>query len=326
MNVELLVGNESGTKVYKPVVEEGIEWSTERRSTPGKLTFKVIRDDILDFTEGSPVRMRVDGDNVFFGFVFKQQRSKDQIITVTAYDQLRYLKNKDTKVYESKTATQFIQMIGTDYNLSVGTLENTGYVIASRVEENTSLFEMIENALDLTLTNTKEMYVLYDDFGKLTLKNISGMYVGSPGAYLMIDEETGENFDYTSSIDDNTYNKVKLTYDNEDTGKREVYIAQDGSNVNRWGVLQYFDTLSKGENGQAKADALLSLYNKKTRNLKIANAIGDNRVRAGSMLVVNLNLGDTKIKNFMLVESAKHTYKESEHWMDLTLRGGEFIA
>lgn len=326
MNVELLVGNESGTKVYKPVVEEGIEWSTERRSTPGKLTFKVIRDDILDFTEGSPVRMRVDGDNVFFGFVFKQQRSKDQIITVTAYDQLRYLKNKDTKVYESKTATQFIQMIGTDYNLSVGTLENTGYVIASRVEENTSLFEMIENALDLTLTNTKEMYVLYDDFGKLTLKNISGMYVGSPGAYLMIDEETGENFDYASSIDDNTYNKVKLTYDNEDTGKREVYIAQDGSNVNRWGVLQYFDTLSKGENGQAKADALLSLYNKKTRNLKIANAIGDNRVRAGSMLVVNLNLGDTKIKNFMLVESAKHTYKESEHWMDLTLRGGEFIA
>lgn len=326
MNVELLVGNESGTKVYQPVVEEGIEWTTERRSTPGKLTFKIIKDDVIDFTEGSAVRLCVDGDNVFFGFVFKQQRTKDQIITVTAYDQLRYLKNKDTKVYENKTATQFIQMIATDYNLNVGTLENTGYIIASRVEENTSLFEMVENTLDLTLTNTKEMYVLYDDFGKLTLKNISSMYVGNSGAYLMIDEETGENFDYTSSIDDSTYNKVKLTYDNEDTGKREVYIAQDGTNINRWGVLQYFDTLSEGENGQAKADALLSLYNKKTRNLKITNAIGDNRVRAGSMIVVNLDLGDTKVKNFMLVENAKHTYREGEHWMDLTLRGGEFVG
>lgn len=82
----------------------------------------------------------------------------------------------------------------------------------------------------------------------------------------------------------------------------------------------------KGENGQAKADALLKLYNKKTRNLKITNALGDNRVRAGSMVVINLDLGDMKVRNWMLVEKCKHTYKEGEHWMDLTLRGGEFIA
>lgn len=326
MYVELLVGNESGTKVYQPVVQEGIEWSTERKNTPGKLVFKVLYDNILDFSEGSPVRMKVDGDNVFFGFVFKQQRTKDKIITVTAYDQLRYLKNKDTKVYEGKTANQFVKMIADDYALNLGTLDDTGYVIESRVEENTSLFEMIANALDLTLTNTGEMYVLYDEFGKLTLKSLSSMYVGVPGAYLMIDEETGQNFDYTSSIDENTYNKIKLTYDNKDTGKRDVYITQDSSNINKWGILQYFDTLQKGENGQAKADALLKLYNKKTRNLKITNALGDNRVRAGSMVVINLDLGDVKLKNWMLVEKCKHTYKEGEHWMDLTLRGGEFVA
>lgn len=326
MAVELLIGSEDGTKAYMPAVEEGIEWSTERRSSPGKLTFKVLKDDLLNFSEGSAVRMRDGNDNVFFGFVFKQQRDREQIITVTAYDQLRYLKNKDTIVYENKTASQFVQMVASDYALSVGTLEATNYTIESRVEENTSLFEMIENALDLTLTNTGDMYVLYDDFGKLTLKHLSSMYVGVPGAYLMIDEETGENFDYTSSIDDSTYNKIKLTYDNEDTGFREVYIAQDGSNINRWGILQYFDTLSKGENGQAKADALLSLYNRKTRNLRITNAIGDNRVRAGSMVVVNLNLGDMQLKNWMLVEKCRHTYKQGEHWMDLTLRGGEFVG
>ena len=208
----------------------------------------------------------------------------------------------------------------------LGTLEDTGFKIASRVEDNTSLFDMIENALDLTLQNTKEMFVLYDDFGKLTLKNLGSMYVGEPGAYLMIDEETGENFEYTSSIDSDTYNKIKLTYDNESTGKREVYIAQDGIHINEWGVLQYFDTLSKGENGQAKADALLQLYNKKTRNLKIVNALGDTRVRAGSMVVINLALGDMNLKNFMLVEKVKHTFKLDQHFMDLTLRGGEFVA
>ncbi len=326
MSVELVVGNELGTKAYLPAVEEGIEWTTERKNTPGKLSFRVLKDDVLDFSEGSAVRMKENGDEVFFGFVFKQQRSKEQIITVTAYDQLRYLKNKDTIVYENKTADQFLRMVADDYRLKVGVLEDTGYIIESRVEENTSLFEMVQNALDLTLQNTGELFVLYDDFGKLTLKHLSSMAVGSPGAYLMIDEETGENFEYTSSIDDNTFNKIKLTYDNEETGFREVYIAQDSGNINKWGILQYFDTLKKGENGQAKVDALLKLYNKKTRGLKLTNILGDNRVRAGSMVVVNLDLGDMQLRNFMLVESCRHTYRESEHWMDLTLRGGEFIG
>ena len=287
-----------------------------------------MKDDALNFTEGCPVRLAVDGHKVFFGFVFKQQRSRERdLITVTAYDQLRYLKNKDTMVYENKTAADFIKMIAADYSLNVGSIAPTNFTIESRVEENTTLFEMIENALDLELTNLGNMYILYDNFGGLTLKFIGDMYVGDDkSGYLMIDEETGQNLDYTSSIDENTYNRIKLTYDNEDTGKREVYIAQDGSNINRWGILQYFDTLSKGENGQAKADALLSLYNKKTRKLTITNAIGDNRVRAGSMIVVNLDLGDVKLKNFMLVEKCKHIYKESEHWMDLTLRGGEFVG
>lgn len=108
MNVELLIANESGMKVFQPILQEGIEWSTERRSTPGKLTFKVVKDSIIDFSEGSAVRMRVDGKNAFFGFVFSKKRDKDQIITVTAYDQLRYLNNKDTYVYENKTASQLV--------------------------------------------------------------------------------------------------------------------------------------------------------------------------------------------------------------------------
>ena len=324
--IELLIANETGSQVYQPAVEEGIEWTTQRSGTPGKLTFKVLKDDIMSFTEGSAVRLKDGDDKIFYGFIFTQSRQKDQIITITAYDQLRYLQNKDTKIYEGKTATQFIRMLGADYTLNIGTMENTGYVITSRVEENTSLFDMSGNALDLTLANTGKMFVLYDDFGKLTLKSLDNMRVGSSDTFLMIDEESGEDVEYKSSIDSDTYNKIKLTYDNEDTGTREIYIAQSGANINKWGMLQYFDTLQKGENGQAKADALLKLYNKKTRNLKLTNVFGDNRVRAGSLIIVNLSLGDMTVKNFMLVEKCTHTYKESEHWMDLTLRGGEFIA
>lgn len=319
MDVELLI--QHGNQVFQPVVEEGITWSTERKNTPGQLIFKVVKDDIINFTEGDAVRMKVNGTGVFYGFVFKKKRDKSNIITVTAYDQLRYLKNKDTYVYTNKTASELITMIAADFQMNTGFIENTEFKIASRVESNTSLFDMIQNALDLTLQNMKYMYVLYDDFGKLTLKGLDNMRLN-----LLIDEETGENFDYESSIDDDTYNRVKLTFDNEKTGKREVYIAQSGKNINQWGVLQYYDTLKEGENGQAKADALLELYNAKTRNLTVKNAFGDVRVRAGSMVVVILNLGDVQVKNLMLVEKCKHEFKESQHLMTLTLRGGEFVA
>lgn len=319
VNIELLI--QHGDKVFIPVVQEGITWATERKGCPGELKFKVVKDDVISFTEGDAVRLKVNGQNVFYGFIFKKQRDKEQIISVTAYDQLRYLKNKDTIVYENKTAGELIQMIAKDYMMQTGTIEDTGFKIKSRVEENTSLFDMIQNALDMTLENQKYMYVMYDDFGKITLKGLDNMRLN-----LLIDEETGENFDYTSSIDSNTYNKVKLTYDNDKTGTREVYIAQDSENMNAWGVLQYFDTLQEGENGKAKADALLSLYNKKTRNLTIKNAFGDVRVRAGSMIVVMMDLGDMKLKNLMLVEKCKHEFKESQHLMTLTLRGGEFVA
>jgi len=319
LNVELLIQN--GNKVYAPIVQEGITWETERKGSPGKLTFTVVKDQNISFTEGNPVRLTVDGVNLFYGCIFTKKRDKEQNITVTAYDQLRYLKNKDTYVYTNKTASDFIKMVANDYNLNLGTIENTSYIIASRVEDNTTLIDMVQNALDLELTNKKTMYVLYDDFGKLTLKALERMKLG-----VVIDEETGENFDYTSTIDSQTYNKIKLVYENEKTGKREVYIAQDSNNINNWGILQYYDTLQEGENGQAKVNALLSLYNAKTRNLKITNALGNLKVRAGSMVVVNLNLGDVLVQNFMLVERCKHTFNESEHKMEITLKGGEFIA
>ena len=319
MSAELWIQN--GKKIYAPAVLDDIQWSTERTGSPGQLTFKVYIDDKLNITEGNAVRFKWNDNKIFYGFIFSKKRDKEKIYSITAYDQLRYLKNKDTYVYENKTANEVIKMICDDFNMKAGTLEDTKYKIPSRVEDNQALWDIIQSSLDLTLTNKKSMYVMYDDFGKVTLKSLKNMYVN-----LLIDEETGQNFDYESSIDDSTYNKIKLVYDNEKTGKRDVYIAKDSSHINSWGVLQYYDTLQDGENGKTKADALLSLYNTKTRKLSIKKALGDCRVRAGSMVGVIMDLDDVKVKNYMLVESCKHTFKNNEHLMDLTLRGGEFVG
>lgn len=317
--ISLLIQN--GSKIYEPIVEEDIKWESERTGSPSKLTFTVIKDGIIDFQEGNFVKMYVDGIGKFFGFVFTKQRNKDGTIKVTAYDQLRYFKNKDTYIYKNKTAAALLKMIVKDFKLKWGVIEDTKYNISKKIEDNKTLFDIVQNAIDETTRTTKRMFVLYDDFGKITLKNIESMKLN-----LIIDDETAGDYDYTSSIDKQTYNKIKLVYENEKTGKRDVYIAQDSRNMNRWGILQYFGTLKKQDHGKQKADALLELYNKKTRNLSIKNALGDIRVRAGNSIIVNLNIGDIIVQNYMLVEKCIHTFKDNEHTMDLTLRGGEFIA
>lgn len=315
--IELLINN--GMQIFQPVVAGAITWETERKGQPGKLTFSVF--DSLNFQEGNPISLKVDGVKLFYGFIFKKERDKEKNISVVAYDQLRYFKNKDTYVYSNKTADELIGMIAADFNLKVGILENTRFKIPARVEDNQTLFDIVQNALDITLQNNKTMYVLYDDYGLLTLKNVESMKLN-----LMIDDKAAENYKYSSTIDGQTYNKIKLSFENEKTGKREIYIAQDSANINAWGVLQYFETIDDKVNGKAKADALLQLYNRKTRNLSITNAIGDVGVRAGCSVPVNLDLGDVVVQNFMIVEKVKHTFEKDEHLMDLTLRGGGFDA
>ena len=314
---ELLIQN--GGTAYMPPVKEEVKTTTERQISPGVMEFSFV-DTGISIANGNPVRFKdSDGVGVFYGFIFRIKRDRSNIVTVTAYDQIRYLKNKDTLVYTDKTAAGLVQLIGSKYGFNLGTIADTIWKIASRVEDNVSLLDMIGNALDLTLQNTGDLYVLYDDFGKMNLSFLGDMYVP-----IVIDAETGQNYDYESTIDDNTYNRIKLVYDNEERGKREVYIAQDSANINKWGILQYFDTLQEGENGQTKADALLKLYNKETKTLTIKDACGDSRVRGGSLVVVQLDLGDTKLQNLMLVEKCVHKYGESKHTMDLTVSGGEF--
>ena len=310
--VDLII--QSGSTILYPIVEEGISLSWDRKGSPGKLKFSVVKDSVLSFQEGDAVKLSVDGTDMFYGFVFTKSRSgrTPNVIEVTAYDQLRYFKNKDTYVYSNKKASDVIKMIAEDFGLSVGALEDTGYVIASRTED---------NALDETLRAKTKLYVLYDKVGKLTLQDIESMKLN-----LLIDADTIGEYSYSSTIDKQTYNQIKITFENKDSGKREIFIAKDSSNINKWGLLQYTDTVELSASGAAKAEALLKLYNTKTRSLSISDALGDTRVRAGSSVIVKLGLGDINVQSYLLVESVTHKFKQEQHLMDLKLRGGTFVT
>ncbi len=319
MKVELTIENKG--VVYKPSVLEGITWETERQGAPSTLRFDVVKAGDLDITEGNVVKLVVDDVNVFFGFIFSKSRNKDKIISIVAYDQLRYFKNKDTYLFENKTAGGIVKAIVDDFKLQYGLIENTNHWIASLVKPDTTLFDIVQSAIDETVMANLQLYVLYDDFGKITFRNAGNWLVD----YVVCDR-TAVDFDYSTSIDSSTYNKVKIFYNDEPKQEKNTFELHDIKNINKWGILQLTETAQKGKNPKIIAENLLALHNRKTRNLSISNCIGDLKVRAGCSIFVELSVGDLELSSIMLVEKCKHVFKEDEHYMDLTVRGGEFSA
>lgn len=320
INRTTLMINHDG-KLYEPPVLDDFTVTLERKGTPGKLTFTLLKNQDVEFVEGDAVRFRISRTWLFYGWIFERSIDADGNIKCTCYDQIRYLKNKDSYMYENKTASELIKMIAKDYNLKCGSIADTKHKIARRIEEDKCLIDIILNALDETLAMTGKLYVLYDDFGKLTLKNIEDMAFD-----LMVDLEVIEGYQYKASIDDEVYNQIKLAYPNKETGKYDVYMAKDSKNIQKWGLLQHYEKIDEPTSGAAMAEELLKLYNKTKRSITIKDAFGDIRVRGGTRILTNLNLGDYKLKSYMIVESVKHMYKDGRYTMDLTLINKDFSA
>ena len=314
---EMLLTIQHNGKVFSPPVEEGVQIEWERTGSPGKLTFTTIKvyDFDMSFQEGDPVCFYYDNKPVFMGYVFSKKRDREHRIEVTCYDQLRYLKNKYTYAWENKTATQIVKALCADFNLQTGAMDNTAYVIPAIAEENISALDIVLDVLEETLLNTGNMFVLYDDFGKLQVKNIENMV-----STTLIYEDSAENFDYSSSIDDETYNSIVLYYKGEDESIK-LFTASSPATIKQWGTLRYFEEVKTPTIGQNKANALLKLYNKKTRELKVTGAFGDISVRGGTLIPIKLDLGDITTNNYMVVEKVTHKFENDQHTMDLTLEG-----
>lgn len=308
----------TSTKFYYPPIEGDVTWDTERSGSPGKVTFKMRGD--VPVSEGDIVSLTYGDTKVFVGYIFERSVDKSGVTSVTAYDQLKYFNNPDTYVLEKIKASDVLKRIADDYQMTTGTIEDTGVVIPSIVEDNQTLMDIVYNALDKTVAVSNKVYVLYDDYGKLTLKSLDSMRLN-----LMLCEDTVGDYEYTASIEDETYNQIVLYYDNKDSKKREYFTSSDKNTINQWGLLRKSESIDATDGAQKLADLYLAMYNKKTRKLSVKEAFGRPDVRAGTLVPVIMKVGEIKLSNFMLVEKASHTWSNGKYFMDLDLAGaGEF--
>jgi len=308
---------------YTPITAEDITLESSRAGSPGKLTFRIVKDEVIGqrgFHEGDRVELTQGGDTLFRGFVFTKRRSHGGVITVTAYDQIRYLKNRDTYAYEDLTASDLLRQIAADWGMETGTIEETGYILPDRVENGRPLLDILQTAIDITFAQTGHPFVLYDKAGKLHLSHAQNMRLDT-----LIHAGSIGNFDYTSTIDQQAYSAVLLHRPGETEGETIFYESRRDDLHARWGMLRHYARLTEDTDGRETADALMRKYGRKTRRLRILEAVGDKRVRGGCMLPVELYVGDLTLGRFLQVERVIHRFTESSHLMELILTGGDFI-
>ncbi|GAF95622.1 unnamed protein product, partial [marine sediment metagenome] len=110
--MELIIQNSEDNKIYDiSEVVKGVTYTSNIRGGASKLSFSYIKGEGTEFSNGSVVRFKYNGNPIFFGYIFSSERNEGDMISVVSYDQMRYLKGKDTMILKEETLSTLTKKI-----------------------------------------------------------------------------------------------------------------------------------------------------------------------------------------------------------------------
>ena len=277
-------------------------WETKRAGAPASLTLSLRADGDVSWELGGALSLGTAAGTLFYGYVMRISQNERDEVQVTAYDQTRYLKAKDSYVFEGRRADEITREIAEDFGLRLGVLANTGYVIPVLIADGQCLLDILLGALQMTYESTGRLFFLWDDGGALRVTDTQETELD----LIVGDGSLATGYTFESDIDTETYNQIKLVKENRRIGARDVYLFEDRESMTRWGVLQSYEKVTEELNEaqmRVRGEALLGLYNRPSRSFALS-ARADLSVRAGRRLFVNFAL--LGVDEYVLVEEARH--------------------
>lgn len=311
-STSLTITTEKGVLELINSVEE-IELGSSMYENPGTCKFTVLGS--YDFPRGSLIKLTYKEYKLFYGYVFEISRNEENKTDVVAYDQLRYFKNQETLFLEGKTASQLFAQLCDLYQFNYKIVNPSSWKCLPYLFEKKTLFEILKHALDETVRGEKNRYIIRDNFGVLEFvdvaKNKTNLEIGT-GSLLT-------SYTYTKSIDQDTYNAIKLIRDDKENENAEkiAYIEENDS-VRKWGKLLMVEDVDENANiEQVKelANNILKVKNRETQELSLS-ILGVYPLKAGDGVKINI---DNIINEWFFLESVTTKINNTGFTMDLEI-------
>lgn len=296
-----------------------ITWAGRRGSPTRTLTISLLDDDgykharsEIDIEQGYQCIFKYDGKELFRGIFLRQSQNHSKKAEYKAYDLGIYLSNnKDTFVYENKTATDVFKDVCSRFGIPAGGAAQTSHIIQDLTKKKTTGWDAIEDALSLDYDNTGAKHYVFAEKGQLFLKK----RLENVLQWVLETDTNITNYRYSKSIE-NVRTRIKL-YSKEGT---VIAQEQDTSLEKKIGIFQEVDTPDESlTTAQIKSLAKTMLQEKKAveHDLSLNNVIGITDVISGVGVFIKVeHLG---INKTFYVDSDTHTFKGNLHTMSLSL-------
>lgn len=312
--------NPKGTSYELKDIVSDIKWTTDLNFSAGELAFDLIQEKnpIIPYT-GDIITFKWDKTKIFYGYVWKYTVKKDNTVSVTCYDKMRYLKNKDSIVFQTGTIADRFNNVTHRAGIKHKVVNSQTHKVAAEVCDGKTYFDMLKSAVKKHLKSTGHMYFLFTNYDTVELRKAPFKNLN-----LIVGSGSGAT-DYTYSVDiNNTYNVIKVVQKNTKDSKSETATADtgddpaktsftsktvSGKSPEQWGVLR--DVVSKKDKAtwaQAIKEARDTLHDKNLANKTLSiTCMGDLNLIPGNTVKVKLDNFDKTLSKCAITK-ATHNF------------------
>ena len=319
-NVNLLLITSGSTLDISAIVTD-ITWSGDIMQASRKLEVKCVnttdgKTQAKKLSVGMQLRFLSDNVEKFRGIIFATSINAAGEMSLTAYDENTYLtRNADSFIFRKKKASEIVKELCSKFQIPVGKIEDTGFVIPKQISKNMILWDVMITALTTTRKNNGRKFVLTAIDGKLNLLERKSRII----KWVLEQGVNTTDVSYSQSIED-MRNQVKVVANEDDEKKKPITaIEKDSASITKYGLMQHFESAS----GDLTSAGVKAMAKQLLKELNVVNdeatlsGIGNDEVVAGASIYAFDKMTGVQGGFYILTDS--HTYSGGLHTMSLTL-------
>lgn len=306
----------NNAKMDITVIVASVTWagSTEQAARVAELSIIDAPDDSnivkmnIKIALGDVIELREQGTLLFYGIVqTKEKTGQNGTAAYSCMDLLCHLL-RSTGVYNFKDTTpeRITRQVCADFQIPVGTLEETKVTIKKMIVDGESIYDIIVRAYKKASKQTGKKYIC-----RMSGKTLTVEERGKAAATLLLEEGNNISDIHHQETLENMVNLVKI-YNAK--GKQIGEVKKDDW-IKNYGIFQQIYKKEKGVNETIAANHLLNGI-KKTLTL---NAINGN-VESIAGKAIKLKDKTLKLEGLFWIIADSHTWENGIHTMNLELK------